>query len=149
MHSYLHKQEFSTNVVHPMLATLVEMPPFDSPDWVFEIKWDGVRPVSFIHTFREVFKIQSRNGKTITHRYSELEEPLKSSIKENQSVVLDGEVVILDKNGYPDFQSHQKRMNIDLKRDIEMLSRQFPATYFIFDILHLDGYDLKTLPLIE
>ena len=149
VHSSLHKQEFSTNVVHPMLATLVDRPPFNSQDWAFEIKWDGVRSVSFIHTFREVFKIQSRSGKTITHRYPELEEPLKSSIKEDQSVVFDGEIVVLNKNGYPDFQSHQKRMNVDLKRDVESLSRQFPATYFIFDILYLDGYDLKTLPLIE
>ena len=132
-----------------MLATLVDRPSFNSQDWAFEIKWDGVRSVSFIHTFRGVFKIQSRNGKTITHRYPELEEPLKSSIKEYQSVVFDGEIVVLNKNGYPDFQSHQKRMNVDLKRDIESLSRQFPATYFIFDILYLDGYDLKTLPLVE
>ena len=148
IHSSLHEQ-FPTDVIHPMLATLVDSPPFNSQDWGFEIKWDGVRSVSFIHKLEGKFKIQSRNGKTITHRYPELEEPLKSSIKENQSVVFDGEIVILDKNGYPDFQSHQKRMNIDLKRDIEVLSRQFPATYYIFDILHLDGYDLKTLPLIE
>jgi bifunctional non-homologous end joining protein LigD len=149
LHSSLHVQEFSNDVIHPMLATLVNSPPFKSQDWAFEIKWDGVRSVSFIHKLGAKFKIQSRNGKTITHRYPELEEPLKSSIKENQSVVFDGEIVILDKNGYPDFQSHQKRMNIDSKRDIEALSRQFPATYYIFDILHLDGYDLKTLPLTE
>ena len=148
IHSSLH-EEFPTDVIHPMLATLVNSPPFKSQDWGFEIKWDGVRSVSFIHKLGGKFKIQSRNGKTITHRYPELEQPLKSSIKENQSVVFDGEIVILDKNGYPDFQSHQKRMNIDLKRDIEVLSRQFPATYYIFDILHLDGYDLKTLPLKE
>ena len=132
-----------------MLATLVDSPPFKSQDWGFEIKWDGVESVSFIHRLGGKFKIQSRNGKTITHRYPELEEPLKSSIKENQRAVFDGEIVILDKNGYPDFQSHQKRMNVDLTRDIEVLSRQFPATYYIFDILHLDGYDLKTLPLTE
>jgi bifunctional non-homologous end joining protein LigD len=147
--SSLHKQEFPTNVIHPMLSTLADRQPFNSQEWAFEIKWDGVRSVSFIHKSRGIFKIQSRNGKTITHRYPELEEPLKSSIKEDQSVVFDGEIVILDKNGYPDFQSHQKRMNIDLKKDIEKLSRQFPATYYIFDILHLDGFDLKTLPLTE
>ena len=39
IHSSLHKQEFSTNVVHPMLATLVDRPPFNSLDWAFEIEW--------------------------------------------------------------------------------------------------------------
>ena len=145
-----NRQEFPEGT-KPMLATLSNKP-FNSQDWVFEIKWDGVRSLSYIHKPREILKIQSRNGNTITQRYPELIEPLKSAIDEqkcNESIVLDGEIVVLDKNGFPDFQSHQKRMNINLKKDIEMLSSQFPATYYIFDILYLDGFDLKALTLIE
>ena len=144
------RQEFPDRT-KPMLATLINKP-FNSQDWVFEIKWDGVRSLSYIHKSMEILKIQSRNGNTITQRYPELIEPLKSAIDEqkcNESIVLDGEIVVLDKNGFPDFQSHQKRMNINLKKDIEMLSSQFPATYYIFDILYLDGFDLKELTLIE
>ncbi|MER5192499.1 MAG: DNA ligase D [Candidatus Nitrosocosmicus sp.] len=148
--SSLHKQEFPDNMI-PMLATLLDKP-FNSQDWIFEIKWDGVRSISFIHKSRGIFRIRSRNGNTITHRYPELAEPLRSAINGNifrESIVFDGEIVVLDKDGFPDFQRHQKRMNIDIKKDIESLSRQFPATYYIFDILHLDGIDLKVLPLIE
>ena len=78
-------------------------------------------------------------------------EPLKTAInKDNikESVILDGEIVVLDKNGFPDFQRHQKRMNTDTKKNIELLSMQFPATYYIFDILYLDGVDLKAFPLV-
>nr|MBA3750661.1 DNA ligase D [Nitrosopumilus sp.] len=143
-------QKFPNSVI-PMLATLWDKP-FNSQEWVFEIKWDGVRSLSFIHKSKRILKIQSRNGDTITQRYPELIEPLRSSINENsckESIVFDGEIVILDKNGFPDFQNHQKRMNINSKKDIELLSTQFPATYYIFDILYLDGCDLKVLPLIE
>ena len=59
-----------------MLATLVDKP-FNSQDWVFEIKWDGVRAILFIHKLKGVVKIQSRNGNTITFRYPELNESLK------------------------------------------------------------------------
>ncbi|MDQ6723267.1 MAG: hypothetical protein M3Z01_03260, partial [Thermoproteota archaeon] len=145
-----YRQEFPDSIL-PMLTTLVDKP-FNNQDWVFEIKWDGVRSISFIHKSKDILKIQSRNGNTITHRYPELVDPLRSSINENnfkESIILDGEIVVLNKDGYPDFQRHQKRMNIDIKKDIESLSRQFPSTYYIFDILHLDGIDLKVLPLIE
>ena len=50
----------------------------------------------------------------------------------------------MDKNGFPDFQRHQKRMNINTKIDIELLSKQIPATYYIFDILYIDGIDIKS-----
>jgi bifunctional non-homologous end joining protein LigD len=141
--------EFPDSII-PMLATLSDKS-FNNKDWVFEIKWDGVRALSFIHPTRKIFKIQSRNENTITHRYPELVEPLKTAINKNnfkESVILDGEIVVLDKNGFPDFQSHQKRMNIDTKKNIESLSKQFPATYYIFDILYLDGVDLKVFPLV-
>ncbi len=148
--STFHTDEFPYEI-QPMLATLLDKP-FNSQDWVFEIKWDGVRAISFIHRSKEILKIQSRNGNTITQRYPELIESLRSVINENnfkESIVFDGEIVILDKNGFPDFQKHQKRMNINTKIDIESLSKQIPATYYIFDILYIDGIDIKILPLVE
>ena len=63
---------------------------------------------------------------------------------------MDGEIVVLDKKtGIPSFQNHQRRMNVDYAREIEMFSRQLPATYYFFDILYLDEKNLQTLPLLE
>jgi bifunctional non-homologous end joining protein LigD len=141
-------QKFPTSMVKPMLSTQVDKP-FDNKDWVFEVKWDGVRCIFFLHHTKGLSKLQSRNGKTITHRYPELLIPLQSNIKCKECVILDGEIVVLDKEGFPDFQHHQKRMNIDYNREIEFLSKQFPATYYVFDILYLDGNNLQNLELLE
>src|SRR5918996_2211026 len=144
--------------VKPMLSTLVDKP-FDSKEWVFEVKWDGVRSILLFHKSKRVLELQSRNGKSITHRYPELIKALSLSmlsssssslIKCKESVVLDGEIVVLDKEkGIPSFQSHQRRMNVDSIKEIENLSREIAATYYFFDILYLDGINLQSLPFLE
>ena len=138
-----------------MLATLVDEA-FNSKDWVFEVKWDGVRSILFFNKVQRTIELQSRNGKFITHRYPEIVTALQitsssqSDIKCEKSVILDGEIVVLDKKKeYLSFQNHQKRMNVDSTRDIEILSRQLPVTYYLFDILYLDGKNLQTLPFLE
>lgn len=146
-----HTEKFP-DYIQPMLATLVDKP-FNSQDWVFEIKWDGVRAILFIHKLKGVVKIQSRNGNTITFRYPELTESLKLISNKNnnfkESIIFDGEIVILNKKGFPDFQKLQERLNTNSQSDIDLLSRNFPSTYYIFDILHKDGFDLKNLALLE
>src|SRR5215207_449325 len=151
------KGEFPTKI-KPMLSTLVDKP-FDSKDWVFEIKWDGVRSILLLHKKKGILELQSRNGKLITHRYPELVKELtytssssstSSVIKCKESAILDGEIVVLDKkNGIPNFQSHQRRMNVDFIKEIESLSKEIPATYYFFDILYLDGINLQGLPFLE
>ena len=156
------KEEFPTKI-KPMLSTLVDKP-FDSKDWVFEIKWDGVRSILLLHKKKGILELQSRNGKSITHRYPELVKELTSTsssltssssstssvIKCKESVVLDGEIVVLDKkNGIPSFQSHQRRMNVNFIKEIESLSKEIPATYYFFDILYIDGINLQSLPFLE
>ena len=140
-------EEFPTKI-KPMLATAIDKP-FNDKDWVFEIKWDGVRSIFFLHKSKGIFEIKSRSDKTITHRYPELVEPLNSAIKCQESIILDGEIVVLDKNGMPSFQNHQRRMNVDYRGDIEKLSQQIPATYYIFDILYLDRKNLQNLDLLN
>src|ERR671914_2805062 len=151
------KEEFPTKV-KPMLSTLVDKP-FNNKDWVFEVKWDGVRSILFLHKKKGILDMQSRNGKSITHRYPELVKTLSFStppsssssvINCKESVVLAGEIVVLDKKkGIPSFQSHQRRMNIDFIKEIENLSNEIPATYYFFDILYLDGNNLQGLPFLE
>jgi bifunctional non-homologous end joining protein LigD len=134
-----------------MLATLIDKP-FDNKEWVFEVKWDGVRAILFLHKTKGILKIVSRNGKTITHRYPEIIEAVKSSsaiINCKESIILDGEIVVLNKEGQPDFQSHQRRMNVDSIKDIEKLSHKMPATYYLFDILYIDGRNLQSLSFLE
>jgi bifunctional non-homologous end joining protein LigD len=139
--------EFPTKI-KPMLATAVDEP-FTDKDWVFEVKWDGVRSILFLHKPKKIFEIKSRSDKTITHRYPELIQPLNSTINCQESIILDGEIVVLDKHGMPSFQNHQRRMNIDYKADIENLSQEIPATYYVFDILYLDGKNLESLHFVQ
>jgi bifunctional non-homologous end joining protein LigD len=149
------QKEFPAKV-KPMLSTLVDKP-FDSKDWVFEVKWDGVRSILLFHKSKRILELQSRSSKSITHRYPELIKALSFSmpsssslIKCKESVVLDGEIVVLDKEkGIPSFQSHQRRMNVDSIKEIENLSKEIPATYYFFDILYLDGINLQSLPFLE
>jgi len=108
-----------------------------------------VRSIFFLHKTKRILEIKSRSDKTITHRYPELIEPLNSTIKCQESIVLDGEIVVLDKEGMPSFQNHQRRMNVDNKADIEKLSREIPATYYIFDILYLDGKNLQRFDFLQ
>jgi bifunctional non-homologous end joining protein LigD len=149
--------EFPTKI-KPMLSTLVDKP-FNSKDWVFEIKWDGVRSILYFNKIEGILEFRSRNDQLLTHRYPELVDALISSllssmselsIKCETSVILDGEIVVLDnKTGLPSFQNHQKRMNVDSDREIEILSKQIPATYYFFDILYIDGKNLQGLPFLE
>ena len=117
-----------------------------------------MRSILFLHKKKALLELQSRNSKSITHRYPELVKALgfstpsstSSEIKCEESVILDGEVVVLDKkNGVPSFQSHQRRMNVDYVNEIENLSKEIPATYYFFDILYLDGINLQGLPFLE
>jgi bifunctional non-homologous end joining protein LigD len=133
-----------------MLATPVDKA-FDSKEWVFEIKWDGVRAILFLNKSNmkmPFLELSSRTGNSIAHRYPEILESI-GTITCNRSVVLDGEIVVLNKQGYPDFQSHQRRMNVENYSDISTLSHQIPATYYLFDILHLDGKSLQNLDFVE
>jgi bifunctional non-homologous end joining protein LigD len=150
-------EEFPTKI-KPMLSTLVDEP-FNSKNWVFEVKWDGVRSILFYNKAKGILELQSRNGRSLTYRYPELVDaltsisPISSSqlpINCKESVILDGEIVVLDnKTGLPSFQNHQRRMNVDYGREIGILSRQMPATYYFFDILYLDGKNLQDLPFLE
>jgi bifunctional non-homologous end joining protein LigD len=135
----------------PMLSSLANKP-FDNKNWVFEIKWDGVRAIALVNMQDNNSRLISRSGDIITHRYPEIEKTLKFALNEEiikDFAILDGEIVVLDKEGYPNFQNHQKRMNIDSLKSIEVLSNLYPAVYYVFDILYLDNNNLKELPFIE
>jgi bifunctional non-homologous end joining protein LigD len=128
--------------IAPMLATLAEKP-FSHPDWVFEIKWDGIRALAWIDDGR--LELHSRTGRTITTQYPELA-TLPERVKARQAI-LDGEIVVLDANGRSDFERLQSRMNVD--RPTALMQRQAPIIYYLFDVLYADGYDLREVPLVD
>jgi DNA ligase D-like protein (predicted ligase)/DNA ligase D-like protein (predicted 3'-phosphoesterase) len=124
----------------PMLAKPTERA-FTSKDWIFEIKWDGIRAISYVD---QGLSILSRNGKELKFNFPELEE-LKTLAS---NVVLDGEIVVM-KEGRADFQTLLERANAPNSRDIEYMAAKFPATYVVFDVLEKDGNPLVAVPLLE
>ncbi len=119
--------------IRPMLATLTNEP-FDNPDWLYEIKWDGYRAVAEVED--GAVKLYSRTGQPFEHRYPAV---VAALTKLQHNGVLDGEIVSLDNTGKSHFQYLQ---NYD--RD-----KQGKLQYRVFDLLYLDGEDLRQLPLIE
>lgn len=117
-----------------MKAQLTDQPAFDSPDWLFEIKWDGYRAIAEIRD--DGNKLYSRNGLTFDKAYPKVFGAL-SSIKQNATI--DGEIVVFDDSGKPDFQKLQNYKNKD----------KYTIQYYVFDIIALDGNSLTNLPLLE
>lgn len=117
--------------IQPMLATLVAEP-FNNKDWLFEIKWDGYRAVSYIND--QSVEVISRNKKAFTQKYQPITEALQQL---HIKAVLDGEIVAVKEDGLADFQLLQNWQNS-------------PVTlqYYVFDILWWNGYDITQLPLI-
>jgi bifunctional non-homologous end joining protein LigD len=126
----------------PMLATISDHV-FSDPNWLFEIKWDGVRALAWIDN--GVLTLRARSGADITPRYPELAS-LPKTLAARQAI-LDGEIAALDTRGHSDFGLLQERMHVRVPS--ESLVSRVPATYFIFDLLYCDGYDLRRSPLVE
>ncbi len=127
-----------------MLATLAERPP-SGKEWLFEIKYDGVRMLA--SRTDDVMELYGRSGQGITGRYPELVAALRRLPVER--FLLDGEIVALDESGKPSFQRLQARMGLTNPLDIERAAAQVPVVGIFFDCLALDGHDLRRLPLLE
>jgi bifunctional non-homologous end joining protein LigD len=126
------KKDKMPGFIKPMLATLVDAP-FDNQDWIFETKWDGYRALAYLD---KKINLYSRNQNSFNDLFPSI---VKDLAKLGAQAILDGEVVILDESGKSDFQlmqNYQKTMTGDLY-------------YYIFDLLYLNGHDLRELPLIE
>jgi len=108
--------------------------PFSKKDWIYEIKWDGYRAIAEVN--KADVKLYSRNGNSFLSNYPDVVDAL-SKLKLN--AVLDGEIVVLNEDGNPDFQKLQH---------IEEF-RNYPLHYYVFDLLELNGKKLYNVPLIE
>jgi bifunctional non-homologous end joining protein LigD len=122
--------------VEPMLATLTDAAHFgDESGWAFEMKWDGVRTTAYLAGGR--VKLVSRKGRDDTQAYFDVADQL-STIKVKRAI-LDGEVVVMDAAGRPNFGLLQHRINLTKPGDIERAARTYPAQLMLFDILELNG----------
>ena len=108
--------------------------PFDDNGWLYEIKWDGYRAIADIAD--QNVALYSRNGNSFLDHYPLLVDSLKK-IKHN--AVIDGEIVVLNEKGYPDFQKIQHYED----------NTNFPLIYYVFDLLSLNDQSLYDQPLIE
>lgn len=115
------------------LATLTQKIP-SGKDWIFEIKYDGYRAISYVENGK--VKIFSRNNIQFK-KLNNIEKALKE-IEENAFVV-DGEIVAFDENGRSDFSLLQENLKTNKNN----------VFYVVFDLLSLNGDDLRNLPLIE
>ncbi len=132
------------SVIHPMLATPVDQP-FDGPDWLFEIKWDGYRAVAFVENGD--VRLVSRNQNDLTAQYPELQN-LPNFVKA-ETAVLDGEIVALDEDGRSSFSLMQQRTGIRERGRRTAARSDIPVLYYAFDVIYLDGYDLHRVSLEE
>lgn len=119
--------------IKPMLATLVNEP-FDDPNWTYEVKWDGYRSIGYVNNGKA--ELTSRNNKPFTEKYY----PIAAAMaKWKINVVLDGEILVINKDGKANFGALQ---NWRSEADGEL-------AYYAFDILWYEGRDLTGLPLSE
>ncbi|MDR5771602.1 MULTISPECIES: DNA ligase D [unclassified Caballeronia] len=123
----------------PQLATLVDTAP-PGEDWAYEIKFDGYRVLVRIETIKgkRDIRIFTRNGNDWTAKFSKQVKALEALDIEDGW--LDGEAVVLDDRGLPDFQGLQNAFDVGRPQDI--------VVYF-FDLPYLNGYDLREVPVVQ
>jgi bifunctional non-homologous end joining protein LigD len=124
--------------IRPMLATPTDKP-FEDPDWLFEIKWDGYRALAFIEKGR--LRLVSRNQNDFTAEFSELGELPHAA--QAETAILDGEIVALDEQGRASFSLMQQRTGIRERGRRTAGRSDVAIAYYVFDLIYLDGYDLR------
>lgn len=123
---------FPTDIL-PMLATLVNEP-VNEDGWLYEVKWDGFRTLGYV--YEGAVEVRSRNNKSFNEKFYPVYTELKAW---GRNVVVDGEIVVLNNKGVPDFAALQTwRSEADGR-----------LAYYLFDILWLEGKDLMDVPLHE
>jgi len=128
--------------IEPMNAKLAKGIPRDQESYGFEFKWDGARAIAFCSGGR--VRLQSRSFEDITARYPEVRE-MGEAIG-SRELVLDGEVIAVDKSGRPSFELLQGRIGLNAEAEIRRKMKEIPVGYVIFDLLYLDGHSTMPLP---
>ncbi|MFL5617337.1 MAG: DNA ligase D [Gemmatimonadaceae bacterium] len=118
---------------------------FTSDDWIFELKLDGYRLLAAKRGNDVV--LLTRNGLDYTDVFPEIVRAMKAL--PHDACILDGEVVVMDAHGKPSFARLQRRGRLTNSLDIGQAAVELPATFFAFDLVAFDDYDLRAVPLVE
>ncbi|HEX4423738.1 MAG TPA: DNA ligase D [Kofleriaceae bacterium] len=137
------RREIRPDALELMLCHTAEAA-FSSDDWVFELKYDGFRMAGFGGA--GLAELRYRSGQDPTLRFPELTSALRAL--PIPGLVLDGELVMLDAEGKPDFHRLATRAQIHRTSEIQRAALTAPVTYMVFDLLGAAGYDLRGLPLL-
>jgi bifunctional non-homologous end joining protein LigD len=130
--------------IDPMLATLSSVVP-SGTDWLYEVKWDGYRALCYV-TGGKVHML-SRRGIKLEKQFATVAEALAQCVKADTAII-DGEVVALDENGTPSFQRLQGMTGFGPKPPVKGMQAA-QLNFFAFDLLYLNGYDLRKAALID
>lgn len=117
--------------------------PFSDSNWLFEIKWDGIRTVAFVEN--GAVRLLSRSQRDVSAEFPEFQD-LARHLRAS-TAILDGEIVTLDENGRSDFQQLQNRFGVT--KPSQKLITDVPLTYYFFDVLYCNGFDLRKAPLLR
>jgi bifunctional non-homologous end joining protein LigD len=130
-------------VIEPMLCQTADAA-FSSDEWLFELKYDGFRGIAHGGAGRATLRY--RSGLDATERFPEIASAIRAMPID---VVLDGELVVLDGEGKPDFHKLAARAQITRASEIQRAALTAPVTYVVFDVLSVGGHDLRGQPLVE
>ncbi|HZD95282.1 MAG TPA: DNA ligase D, partial [Candidatus Sulfotelmatobacter sp.] len=128
----------------PMLAILGTAVP-SGTDWLYEVKWDGYRALCFIAD--STVRMTSRRGTKLEKQFASVAEALQQAVKADTAII-DGEIVALDETGKPSFQHLQNLTGFGTKPALKGVAPP-PLNFFAFDLLYLNGYDLRKAALID
>jgi bifunctional non-homologous end joining protein LigD len=138
------RRTVKASAVEPMLAEPRDKA-FTKAGWIFELKLDGYRMIG--EHRQGAGELRSRNGIDYTPKFPEIAKALaRLPVKH---AVVDGEVTVLDPAGRPSFHLLQQRARLTRPIEIQRAAVELPATYFVFDLLGFDEFDLRPLPLLE
>ncbi len=128
----------------PMLATLSTSVP-SGTDWLYEVKWDGYRSLCYIADGK--VRMLSRRGIKLDKQFASVSAALAQCVKADTAII-DGEVVALDENGTPSFQRLQNMTGFGTKPAVKGMAAPL-LNFFAFDLIYLNGYDLRKAALID
>ncbi|WP_304942423.1 ATP-dependent DNA ligase [Vallitalea guaymasensis] len=125
--------------MEPILSTEI----IEDKDFIHQIKWDGIRGITYIDN--DTHKVFTKNGNERTDYYPELNEI--NHLFNGRSGIIDGEIIVLDDNLRPTFNYILNRERVRNQAKIKYYANKYPIKYIAFDILFLDGKDLRSHPL--
>lgn len=136
------KPEVFPSNLKPMKAEHGDKP-FDHKNWIFEPKMDGIRVLAYVRAGK--VRLITRNGLDQTSQFPEIARHLA---EQRGHMILDGEIVAFE-DGKPGFTPMMKRFHLKEAASLEAADRTWPCVFYAFDLLHLDGFDLRPLPTVE